>query len=1229
MITHARLACFAAALLVVGASGSAGAQVNVTTYHNDTARTGQNTQETILTPANVNSTQFGKLFSVPLDGAVYAQPLYVSAVSIAGGTHNVVYVVTEHDSVYAIDADTGAIYAQVSLIPAGGSTVNSSSDLGCSDLVPEVGITGTPVIDPVAGILYVVAKSKLNGSFYQYLHALNIATLAESLNGPVQIQASVPGNDSYASGGTVVFNPLKQNQRAALLLENGHVVIGWGSHCDSDPWHGWVISYNAGTLAQEAAFNTSPNGNRNGVWMSGGGPAADANGNIYFATGNGTWNGTTDYGDSIVKLGPPANNAFPVVDYFTPYNQGSLASNDVDVASGGVVLLPALPSGAQLLAQQGKQGTIYLLNTGNLGKYCINLTPACSNNDPQIVQEIMGASSGIWGSAAYWNGNLYWTGANDAIQAYSFNANGSGLLSTSPTSASAQIFAFSAPTPVISSNGTSNGILWALDGSADDSTCDGGGQNCLGLYAYDATNLANLLYTSSQAANNRDSPGTAVKFEKPIVANGKVYVGTQSSVTVYGLLANAPPLTASPTFSPAPGAYTTAQSVTIADATPGAVIYYTTDGTTPTTSSAKYSAPISIASTATIQAVAVATGYTTGGESSATYVITGIPGSVNLSAVDDVDGIAQNGTPPVNGGWDGNGNAYSATLLGSSITWAGSTFTIGAAGKPDAVSGATITLPAGHYATVNLLGSAVNANQPNQSFVVTYTDGSTTSIAQSLSNWTTPQKYPGEAEVTIMHYGVSATGAKQIGPYYLYGYSLAIDSSKTVKSLTLPANRDVVILAVDVSNLAINNPTGFPTAGGLTLVHGAKLSAGTLQISNGVANEVRAVWSAAPVNVQNFTTDFNFQVTPASAAIANGMTFTIQNAGATALGTRGSGLGYQGIGSSVAVKFDTNTAVGSGADSTGFYVDGAAPTLPALDMTASGVNLHSGDVMHAHITYDGSTLALTLTDTVTNAIFTASEAINIPATVGGTTAYVGFTASTGTLVSTQAILNWTYLTGTTPVVNDPTGFASGGITVVPGGNGGAQLSSSSPFTLQLTNGAGTENTAAWTANPVNVQNFTSDFTFQISAGTNTADGMTFCLQNAGPTAVGSSGGSLGYQGIGTSVAIKFDLYNNSGEGVDSTGFFTDGAYPAVPALDMTASGVNLHSGDAMHAHIAYDGTTLSLTLTDTVTQASFTAAQAINIPGTVGGNTAYAGFTAGTGGLTSVQTILNWTYVVN
>ena len=342
------------------------AQMNVTTYHNDNSRTGQNLQETTLTPATVNSSQFGKLFTVTVDGSVYSQPLYLSNVTIGGGTHNVVYVATEHDSVFAIDADAGTFYWQTSLIPSGGSTVSSSTDLGCGDISNEVGITGTPVIDTTTGTLYVVAKSKLNGTIYQYLHALDTGTGAEKFGGPANIQASVAGTASDGNGSTVTFNARQENQRAALLLENGHVVIGWSGHCDIAPWHGWIMSYSASALAQEAVYNDSANGYAGGIWMSGSGPAADASGNIYFATGNGSWN-TTDRGESIVKLGAPANSTFAVLDYFTPYDQAALTNGDNDMSAGGLILLPTLANGTQLLTMIGKAGALYLVNRSDMG----------------------------------------------------------------------------------------------------------------------------------------------------------------------------------------------------------------------------------------------------------------------------------------------------------------------------------------------------------------------------------------------------------------------------------------------------------------------------------------------------------------------------------------------------------------------------------------------------------------------------------------------------------------------------------------------------------------------------------------------------------------------------------------------------------------------------------------------------------------------------------------------
>jgi hypothetical protein len=790
----------------------ANSQVSVTTYHNDNSRTGQNTEETTLTPANVNIADFGKLFSVAVDGEVYAQPLYVANVGIGGGTHNVVYAATEHDSVYAIDADTGTIYWQKSLIPAGGSTVSSSTDLNCGDITTEVGITGTPVIDPSTGTLYVVAKVKLNGAIAQHLHALAITTGAEKFGGPNTITATVPGNASDGDGTTVTFNPRQENQRAALLLENGHVIVAWTSHCDKSPWHGWVMSFGASTLTLEGTYNSSANGYGNGIWMSGGGPAADTAGNIYFATGNGSWN-TTDRGDSVVRLGPPTAATLPVLDYFTTYNQISLTDADYDLSSGGLILLPTLANGRELAVIMGKQGNIFLLNRTNLGQYCIKATPACTDSNPQIVQEVDGVLTGYWGTPAYWNGNLYfgggndYTGADEPLKAYSFNANDSGLLSTAPTSVTAKSFGFSGPVPSISSNGNANAIVWAIDDSKARSTC-AAGATCQWLYAYDATNLGNLLYSSALVPNGRDSLGQAVKFVTPTIANGKVYVPSGGAVSAFGLLNTPAPTATAPTLSPGGGNYASAQSVTMADTTPNAVIHYTLDGSTPTTASTKYSGAVSITASTTVKALAVASGYTTSAVTTATYTIAAAApppvGStpVPLTGVDNVYGISANGVAPTHGGFDGNGYALSSALVGTTVTWSGVTFDLGAAGAASAVSGATITLPAGQYAALNLLAAAVNGSQPAQQFIVKYTDGTTTTFTQGISDWWTPQNYAGESRALKMSYVLTPTGAERAATYYLYGYTFALNPAKTVASLTLPANRHVVVLATTLSGAA-------------------------------------------------------------------------------------------------------------------------------------------------------------------------------------------------------------------------------------------------------------------------------------------------------------------------------------------------------------------------------------------------------------------------------------------
>lgn len=512
------------------ALSSAIAQVSVTTYHNDNSRTGQNVSETVLTPSNVNVNQFGKLFSQAVDGYVYAQPLYLPNVSIAGAVHNVVYVATEHDSVYAFDADsnTGSNASplwQVSFInPSQGITTVSSNDVGCSDLVPEIGITSTPVIDSSSNTMYVVTKTKENGKFFQRLHALDITTGAEKFGGPVILKAAVPGTGDGSVNGIVHYDSLRQHQRAALLLQNGTIYIASASHCDIGPYHGWILTYNASTLAATAAYNSTANGGLGGFWAAGGGPAADSSSNAYFVTGNGTFDPSTgrDFGDSIQKFAAPASHRLKVLDFFTPYNQDSLNQSDADLGSGGVTLLPD-QTGAHphLLVQAGKEGTIYLIDRDKMGHF----NP---NNNNQIVQSLDEIIGGMWSTPAWWNNTVYFGGSFDFMRAFSFNPS-TELLSTTSIGSSPTFFNFPGPVPSISANGTSNGIVWAIQ---TEGYSNGTSEI---LHAYNATTLSSELYNSTQNSG-RDDAGGAVKFAVPTIANGKVYVGAVQHLDVYGLL---------------------------------------------------------------------------------------------------------------------------------------------------------------------------------------------------------------------------------------------------------------------------------------------------------------------------------------------------------------------------------------------------------------------------------------------------------------------------------------------------------------------------------------------------------------------------------------------------------------------------------------------------------------------------------------------------------------------
>jgi hypothetical protein len=528
----------------------------VTTYHNDVSRDGANNQEYLLTTSNVAQATFGKLFSCTVDGAVYGQPLWVPSVNIGGGTHNVMVAATMRDSVYVFDADAGACkqYWKQTLIPTG-ETYGASADLGSSDIFPDIGILGTPVIDPTSQTVYVVTKTKTSGTNYiQRLHALSLTTGAEATNSPVTIAATAPG--SCEGGATNTFNALTENQRPGLALSNGMVYVAWASHGDQGIYHGWILGYQTANLAAvPTVFNVTPNSAsgfgycRGGIWMSGGAPAFDSAGNMYVISGNGAFDGTsgsatlpTDFSDSYIKLSTPNMG---VLDYFTPFNQSTLDSNDSDVGASGTSVLIDGTGGGNFLVGGSKAGVIYVISRDGMGKYV-------TGGDNVHQEWTTNPSSHAFSTPAFWNNGLYYFGVNFggtlAGQVYAFNAS-NGMFNQAAASSTPTGFGFAGATPSVSgSSAAANGIVWAIDTGAygtNDSASAAAGPAV--LHAYDATNLGSELWNSAQN-KSRDQAGYAVKFTVPTVANGKVYVGTRGSdnsqgggttfgeIDVYGLL---------------------------------------------------------------------------------------------------------------------------------------------------------------------------------------------------------------------------------------------------------------------------------------------------------------------------------------------------------------------------------------------------------------------------------------------------------------------------------------------------------------------------------------------------------------------------------------------------------------------------------------------------------------------------------------------------------------------
>jgi hypothetical protein len=513
-----------------GSSSGASTTGDATTYHYDTMRSGQNPNETTLTPANVTKATFGLLHLLAADGLVDAAPLVVSQLTIGGALHTVVYVATENDSVYAYDADTAVLLKQVSLLGSGETPSDSRS---CTQVTPKIGITATPVIDRSAGpngTIYVVAMSKNSGgTYFQRLHALDLTTLADRI-APVVIQASYPGT-AYGASSQVAFVPDQYKERGALTLTQGQILTVWASHCDDGAYNGWIMAYNESTLAQTGVINLTPNGSQGGIWDVAG-LALDSAGAIYTLLGNGRFDTTLtvggfpmnqDYGNAAVRMSL-TGTTFAVTDYFTTWDTTSESQNDTDLGSGSPLLIPDLADSTgttrHLMLAAGKDTNLYLLDRDDMGKYNGNVA-----SSDAIYQALPGAlAHGIFSAPVYFNGSVYFAEFSGTLKQYAFSA---ARLPAHPTSQSTATYAYPGASPSISSNGTSNAIVWAVQSGTGSAAV---------LHAYNPANLAIEYYNSTQAASSRDAFGNGNKYITPVVSNGKVFVGTPDGVAVFGLL---------------------------------------------------------------------------------------------------------------------------------------------------------------------------------------------------------------------------------------------------------------------------------------------------------------------------------------------------------------------------------------------------------------------------------------------------------------------------------------------------------------------------------------------------------------------------------------------------------------------------------------------------------------------------------------------------------------------
>jgi len=779
---------------------SAFGQNAVLTQHNDVSRTGQNTTEPFLTTANVNVNQFGKLFALPTDGQVFAQPLYVPAVTINGATHNVLIITTEADSVYAFDADsnTGMNSTplwKASLAGAGEAPVNTAATIGCFDPA-QTGATSTPVIDPTSNTIYVESESTDGSNYFHRLHALDLLTGNEKAPGPIQIAATVAGTGDGSTNGQLVFDSanmsLHQLARPGLLLMNGTIYIAFASLCDAAPYHGWLFAYDAATFTRTSVYVTTPNGGLGGFWMSGAGVAADSGGNIYIASGNGDFDTTNvpalETGDTLLKLGT-TNQILTLLDYFTPQDQQALDNGDLDLGSGGVLLLPDQPGPfPHILVQTGKEGRIYVVNrdqltTGN-SHYCSNCT-----NDPEIIEESnSGAVGGMWSVPAYWNNNIYFWGTNHVLNAIPIT---NGLPDFTQISSSSTSLGFPGATPSISSNGTAAGtaILWAIGrGSA-------GVNGPAEVYAFDASNISNELWKSTQAANNRDSAGNYVKFSTTTISNGKVYVGTSSEVDVYGLLLSSPAALACPATQAQAGTpynsslrasggqppYTF--SILTGSLPPGLVLYPASgaiSGTPSAPGAFSFTANEVDSSRQTGTTVSCTIGSAALSVSSSNLSFTVVAGSASLSAAQPVT-ISSSNTIPL-GNWTASvpsGSFISLSILGgspqTSLSGSGTTTIYMVASGNLAAN----TTP--YQSTVTITSSSANPSQQSVSVSVT--------VVPAGTSW--PNGYNYQGTITVSHTRVPNTDQTNF-PVLISGTYPALATTANGGQITNPSGYDII-----------------------------------------------------------------------------------------------------------------------------------------------------------------------------------------------------------------------------------------------------------------------------------------------------------------------------------------------------------------------------------------------------------------------------------------------------